>query len=498
MDLDLPALSATRRSVARERTGRKKRRGTRFRFLAGLLVPVLLLCLSACNTSSSSSTASGTGALFVATQGDSSVSAYSIDLSAGTLTANGKAVAAGNTPAAMILAPSGKALFVANSNSGIPPNSPPCTLPSPGTITAYTVGTDGTLTAASGSSETGAIPLAMAIDAGGHFLFVVNQGMQCDPASSTISVFAIQDSTLTQVAGSPFLAAGTSVASGAGPAGVAVTPDGKFLYVANQFDSTVTRYAVDANGVLTLGPSVPVGATPSAMTITADGGFLYVANASTVSAFAICNQILISCNDPTSPDGSLTAVTGSPFSAGIGLPGSPSARSHSAADPANFAAKTSVAVCVLNTAGAQIPTTSTIINAVANNPASSPDLTAARTAFGSIEVNGAAALFQNVFGAANLYPTFFRAVNPTSAPAPIFAVLARDGGATFVTAPGALTNIPANNAQFYSADLVAITAGTTLVGGSLHASVKLMSPAPGVVFSAISQNAVTSDLSTLP
>jgi 6-phosphogluconolactonase len=292
--------------------------GTRFRFLAGLLLPVLLLCLSACNTSSSSSSASGTGALFVATQGDSSVSAFSIDLSAGTLTANGKAVAAGNTPAAMILAPSGKALFVANSNSAIPPNSPPCTLPSPGTIAAYTVGTDGTLTAVSGNSLAGSIPLAMAIDAGGHFLFVVNQGMQCDPASSTISVFAIQDSTLTQVAGSPFLAAGTSVASGAGPAGVAVTPDGKFLYVANQFDSTVTRYAVDANGVLTLGPSVPVGATPSAMTITADGGFLYVANASTVSAFAICNQVLISCNDPTDPDGSLSAVAGSPFSAGIG------------------------------------------------------------------------------------------------------------------------------------------------------------------------------------
>jgi 6-phosphogluconolactonase (cycloisomerase 2 family) len=54
------------------------------------------------------------------------------------------------------------------------------------------------------------------------------------------------------------------------------------------------------------------------MTITADGGFLYVANASTVSAFAICNQVLISCNDPTDPDGSLSAVAGSPFSAGIG------------------------------------------------------------------------------------------------------------------------------------------------------------------------------------
>jgi 6-phosphogluconolactonase len=43
-----------------------------------------------------------------------------------------------------------------------------------------------------------------------------------------------------------------------------------------------------------------------------------VANASTVSAFAICNQVLTNCNDPNSPDGSLTVVAGSPFSAGIG------------------------------------------------------------------------------------------------------------------------------------------------------------------------------------
>ena len=74
---------------------------------------------------------------------------------------------------------------------------------------------------------------------------------------------------------------------------------------------------MDASGVLTQGPVVSVGTTPSAATITADGGVLYVANASTISAFTICNQILTSCNDPTSPDGSLTAVAGSPFSAGI-------------------------------------------------------------------------------------------------------------------------------------------------------------------------------------
>ena len=60
--------------------------GTRFRFLAGIVVPVLLVGLSACNNSSSSSSA-GTGAVFVASQGDSSVTSFSVDLSTGLLTA---------------------------------------------------------------------------------------------------------------------------------------------------------------------------------------------------------------------------------------------------------------------------------------------------------------------------------------------------------------------------------------------------------------------------
>jgi 6-phosphogluconolactonase (cycloisomerase 2 family) len=294
--------------------------GTRFRFLAGIVVPVLLVSLSACNNSSSSSSA-GTGAVFVANQGDSTVTSFSIDLSTGLLTANGGSIAAGKVPSAMILAPSGKALFIANSNPNVPPpQSPPCTSPSPGTISAYTVNTDGTLTAASGSTQAGIMPVAMAIDGGGHFLFVANQGLQCIPAggttTGTISVFSIQDKALTEVPGSPFPSA-PNAPSGTGPSGLAVTPDGKFLYVANEFDSTLTKFSVDASGVLTQGPVASVGTTPAAATITADGGFLYVANASTISGFAICGQVLTSCSDPTSPDGSLTAIEGSPFPSGI-------------------------------------------------------------------------------------------------------------------------------------------------------------------------------------
>ncbi len=276
--------------------------GTRFRFLAGVALPALLFCLTACSNSTSSTT-SGTAALFVAALGDSSISSFSIDLTTGLLTANSGTTPTGGTPSAMFLAPTGTALFVANSGTN--------------NISAYTVKSDGTLTAASGTTATGMTPLALSMDAAGKFLFVANQGLQVDPTSGTVSVFGVQGTTLTEVSGSPFIVTGLSPASGPGPAGLAVTPDGKYLYVAGQFDGTLTKFSVNASGALTQGPISSVGTAPSAVTITPDGGFVYVANSSTVSAFGICNQVVTSCSDPNSPDGSLTAVAGSPFSAGI-------------------------------------------------------------------------------------------------------------------------------------------------------------------------------------
>lgn len=280
--------------------------GTRCRCLAALLVTVSLLGLSACSSSSNSTGSSSSGALFVVTQGDSLVSGFTIDLSGGRLSTAGHGVATGSVPSAMIMAPSGNALFVSNSAAN--------------TISAYTVQPDVALSPASGTPATGMTPVGMAMDAAGHFLFVANQGQQSDPASGTISVFSVQDTTLNPVSATPFPTAAPGAAFGTGPSAVAVTPDGKFLYVANQFDNTVTQFSVNASGILTRQLAIPVGTAPSALAITPDGGFLYVANSgsSNVSAFAVCNQVLISCSNSTSPDGSLTPVTGSPFSVGLG------------------------------------------------------------------------------------------------------------------------------------------------------------------------------------
>jgi 6-phosphogluconolactonase len=279
--------------------------GLRFRFLPGLFAAVLVFGLSGCDSGGSSSS-SGTGGLFVATQGDSLVSTYSIDLSTGLVTAVGNGVATGNTPTVMLMSPSGNALFIANTASN--------------NISTYTLGANLSLTTGS-TVNTGMTPSGMAIDSAAHFLFVANQGLQIDPTSGTISVFSGQSGAgLTEVPGSPFSAAAPLLPSGPGPSAVAVTPDGKFLYVANQFDGTVTGFSVDGSGALTRRATVLVGTAPAGMRITPDGGFLYVANSgsSNVSAFAICNQVLTSCSDPNSPDGSLTPVAGSPFSAGLG------------------------------------------------------------------------------------------------------------------------------------------------------------------------------------
>ena len=207
----------------------------------------------------------------------------------GLLTANGGSVPTGSVPSAMLLAPSGTALFVANS----------------GTQRYFSLHREVGRHAhrcQRNHADRGMTPLEH-----GHGLGADTSSLwrirDCRsirlPARSRYSRFRMR--LLTEVPGSPFRVAElASARSGPGPAGVAVTPDGKFLYVSNQFDSTVTTFSVDASGLLTRGPVVPVGTAPSALAITPDGGFLYVANSSTVSGFAICNQVVTSCSDPTS------------------------------------------------------------------------------------------------------------------------------------------------------------------------------------------------------
>jgi 6-phosphogluconolactonase (cycloisomerase 2 family) len=90
-----------------------------------------------------------------------------------------------------------------------------------------------------------------------------------------------------------------------------MTPDSKYMYVANQGDGTVSQFVLNANGGLTsIGPNVVAGSQPVSGTVDAGGNYLYVVNQASNSAsiFPIC-----------AIDGTLTA----PAPAGTGA--SPSA-----------------------------------------------------------------------------------------------------------------------------------------------------------------------------
>ena len=102
------------------------------------------------------------------------------------------------------------------------------------------------------------------------------------------------------IGGSPF-------ASGANPLAAAVDPSGKFLFVANEGDNTLSAYAIGAAGELSAitGSPFSVGNQPQGVTADPSGKFVYVATADG-------NVYGFSLNTGTA---SFTPITGSPFPA---------------------------------------------------------------------------------------------------------------------------------------------------------------------------------------
>ena len=106
-------------------------------------------------------------------------------------------------------------------------------------------------------------PLSVTVDPSGKFAYVANS------SDGTISAYTINavTGTLTPVAGSPFLA-------GNGSYSVSVDPSGKFAYVTNFNDDNVSAYTIDATtGVLTAVVGSPFLAGNGSYSITTTGTF---------------------------------------------------------------------------------------------------------------------------------------------------------------------------------------------------------------------------------
>jgi 6-phosphogluconolactonase (cycloisomerase 2 family) len=192
-------------------------------------------------------------------------------------------VAAGANPAIIVVDPQNH--FAYAGNFGANSHDPPA---GPSTISLYTVSqADGSLTPMSGAAATapaGSGPSAIVIDPSAKFLYAANLG------DNTINQYTINaDGTLSSIinGGAP---AGT-VNTGQRPAGMAIDPTGRFVYVAGQNDGTISQYTVGVDGGLTPMPTAHVyaGAGPSSVTVDPTGKYVYVTNRgdTTISEFSI-------------------------------------------------------------------------------------------------------------------------------------------------------------------------------------------------------------------
>jgi 6-phosphogluconolactonase (cycloisomerase 2 family) len=202
-------------------------------------------------------------------------------------------------PMSLALTPSRAFLYVANSTSN--------------TVTGFTVNhTSGDLTpvgtailptpVCSNPSTCNFNPMGVAVDSGGQFVFVLNQGSTVPVVAPSISVFSIDPvrGLLTEVGGSPF-------AAPANPEFIVASPNSEFLYVSSG-SGTISAFSIGSNGTPSAVAGSPFsgGADIRGMVIDSQGKFLYAADHGNnqVASFSIQGS------------GALAPVAGSPFTAG--------------------------------------------------------------------------------------------------------------------------------------------------------------------------------------
>ncbi|SEH01789.1 6-phosphogluconolactonase, cycloisomerase 2 family [Nonomuraea solani] len=173
----------------------------------------------------------------------------------------------------------------------------------------YRVGSDGRLAPLAPPVGTGAFPFGIVVAPSGRTLYVANA------ADGTVSAFTIGRGGLLRDLGAAVPTGQDS------PRGLAMTPDGRFLYVSHgrpaiteedtEPPGFVVVFSVHSDGTLhRTGEPVPVERGGLGMSVTPDGRFLYVA----------C-EVLTSVSErqlfgfAIGRDGGLTPVPGSPYRA---------------------------------------------------------------------------------------------------------------------------------------------------------------------------------------
>ena len=185
---------------------------------------------------------------YVANYGANTVSQYAIQPNGMLVPLSPATVATGPTPASITIDPTSHFAYVANYNgSGIGTSA------GPASISQYTIGKDGTLTAMTPATvASGVLSNSIAVDPSGRYVYVANQK---DNTVGSVGQYLIDPATGML---SP-IGTGT-VAAGMQPFGLTVDPSGKHVYVANYADGTISQFSISAGGALT---PLPIAFVPS-------------------------------------------------------------------------------------------------------------------------------------------------------------------------------------------------------------------------------------------
>jgi len=169
----------------------------------------------------------------------------------------------------------------------------------PGTISAMTINSDGSLTAVPGSpfSTTGITPTHLVTDGLGRYLYAVG--------ASTISEYSYNQTTgvLSTIAGSPLYTGMSEVAS---------EKTGKFILGITGATNDVFVFSIGSTGALTgaTGSPFPTGLAAVNLAVSPNGAFVYTFNQSNFGALATAQPME---GYSLSGAGALTALSGSPF-----------------------------------------------------------------------------------------------------------------------------------------------------------------------------------------
>jgi 6-phosphogluconolactonase (cycloisomerase 2 family) len=340
---------------------------TRLTWMVAILTLVSIGVLMACSSKYTSST---DGLVVMPSQGSLVMETFSLDINNGRMEeindVNGPPTP--GLPTAIILDPAGAFAYVIVTQNPVVPGGgvtaiatfPIASDGKLGTSTTYTLNSAQVQVQVNGQNSTESVPVvpvALTMDSAGKLLFVANSATSDSSGNSvpgSVSVFSIgSNANLAEVAGSPFvlpvggannlpavLQNPCTVQVGCpSPLALAVSPTAypplysycsgftgpttENLYVPDSIGNILLNYSVSSSGTLTLVPTqtnvgVPTGYLPDGVTVDPCNRFVYVSNgssnaatANTVSAYTICNAIVLpKCQHA---DFSLLPVNGSPF-----------------------------------------------------------------------------------------------------------------------------------------------------------------------------------------